>query len=142
MHGKCTAASHSLALGVVGGGVQRRGRAPLPGVVVEAVAPARGAGVDAAAEQDHGAAQQAEAGAHPAGVEREAERHQTLLPVSADGEPDRRYAAAQGWRTQGDTGAFVRDPSLDIVEGSVPIRTPRVTRGLHSEWTRSSRRSG
>jgi len=84
---------------VVAVGVRRRGRGALPGVV-EAVVPARVTGIDAAAEQDRGAAQEAKAGADPAGVQREAERHQALLPVGADGEPDGRHDAAQSWRRE------------------------------------------
>lgn len=44
-------ASHPGALGVVGGGVEERGRPPVPRVV-EAVVPTRGPGVDALAAQD------------------------------------------------------------------------------------------
>ena len=60
------------ALGVVGGGVERHGRASLSGVV-EAVLSARGPRVGAVTTQDHGAAQETESGADPAGVQREAE---------------------------------------------------------------------
>lgn len=89
--------SHLCTLGVVCGGVQRRGRAPLSGVE-EAVLPARGPGIGAVAAQDHGAAQETESRADPAGVQREAKRHQTLVLVSADGEPDSRYDATHSWK--------------------------------------------
>lgn len=95
--------SHSCTLGVVGGGVQRHGRAPLSGVV-EAVLPARGRGVGAVATQDHGAAQETESGADPAGVQREAERHQTLVLVSADGKPDSRDDTTQSWKRREERG--------------------------------------
>lgn len=82
---------------MVGGRVQRHGGAALPGVV-EAVFPPRGPGVGAVATQDHGAAQEAESGANPAGVQREAERHQAVALVGANGEPDSRYDATDGWK--------------------------------------------
>lgn len=104
--GQRTTSSHSCTLGVVGGGVQRHGRAPLSGVV-EAVLPARGPGVGAVATQDHGAAQETESGADPAGVQREAERHQTLLLVSADGEPDSRDDAAHSWKRREERGVRI-----------------------------------
>lgn len=55
----------------------------------------RGGGVGRAGED--GAAQQAEHGAHPAGVEREAEGHERLLPVGADGEPDGGHQTTNRW---------------------------------------------
>lgn len=82
---------------MVGGGVQRHGRAPLSGVV-EAVFPARRGQIAAMATQDLRAAQEAETGAHPAGVQGEAERHQSFGLVAADGEPDRRHDATQSWK--------------------------------------------
>lgn len=57
---------------MVGGGVQERSRPPVPRVV-EAVVPTRGPGVDALAAQDDDATYEAEGGADPAGVQREAE---------------------------------------------------------------------
>lgn len=77
----------SGAFGVIGGGVQRHRRAPLPGVV-EAVVPPRRPREVGVAEQDHEAAEEAEGGAHPAGVQREAKGHEPLVLVGADGEPD------------------------------------------------------
>lgn len=88
-------------LGVVGGGVQRHGGAPLSGVV-EAVLPARGPGVGAMATQDHGAPQETESGADPAGIQGEAERHQTLVLVNANRVPDSRYDATHSWSHRGD----------------------------------------
>lgn len=96
---------HHCALGVVGGGVHWHGRASLPGVV-EAVLPGGSPEVGAVAAQDHGAAQDTQSAAHPAGVEGEAEGHQALVLVDADGEPDGGYDAAHGWGTHRDvTGA-------------------------------------
>lgn len=84
---------------MVGGGVHWRGRAPLPGVV-EAVLPARGPGHRAVEAQDHGAADETETGADPAGVQGEAERHQALVVMGADGEPDGGDDAAQSWTSR------------------------------------------
>jgi len=85
---------------VVGGGVQRRGGAPLTGVV-EAVVAAGDPGVSALAAQDGDAPQEAETGAHPAGIQREPERHQMLLLVRADREPHRGDDATQSWEKKG-----------------------------------------
>lgn len=80
--------SHVGALGVVGSGGGGRVPSSLFGVVKSFVVP-EGAlrGVRGAAGEER-AAQQGEDGAYPAGVEGEAEGHQALLLVSADGEPD------------------------------------------------------
>lgn len=85
---------------MVGGGVHRRRRAPLPRVV-EAVLPARGPRHAAVEAQDHGATHEAEGRADPAGVEREAERHEALVVVSADGEPDGGDDATHSWGGEG-----------------------------------------
>lgn len=77
------------ALAVIGRRVQGRGPARPPGVV-EAVPPALHGGVVATATENDGAADEAEAGAYPASVQREAERHQALLLVRTDRKPDRR----------------------------------------------------
>jgi len=79
--------SHVHALAVIGRWVQGHGPARPPGVV-EAVPPAGHGGIIAAATQDDGAADEAEAGADPAGIQREAERHQALLLVRTYREPD------------------------------------------------------
>lgn len=86
---------------MVGGRVEgrRRGRASLSGVV-EAVLSARGPGVTALGTQTQGATEETESGADPAGVQREAEGHQTLGLVDADREPDCRHDATNSWRTQ------------------------------------------
>lgn len=81
--------SHMHALAVIGRRVQGRGPARPPGVV-EAVPPAGHGGVVAAATENDGATDEAEAGAYPTGVQREAERHQALLLVRTDRKPDRR----------------------------------------------------
>ncbi len=86
---------------MVGWRVQRHGRAPLSGVV-EAVLPAPGPWVSAMATQDQGAPQETESSADPAGVQGEAERHQTLVLVRTDGEPDSRYDATHGWKRHSD----------------------------------------
>ena len=88
--------SHVHALGVVGGRVEGRGPARLSGVV-EAVLPDRQGGAAAMATEDDGAAAEAEAGADPAGVQREAERHQSLLHVGGDREPDGGDGPADSW---------------------------------------------
>lgn len=88
---------------MVGRGVQGHGRAPLSGVV-EAVLPSRHPGDGGMAKQDHEAAKETESGADPAGVQGEAERHQTLVLVSPDGEPDRRYDATYSWKRRSDRG--------------------------------------
>ena len=90
------------ALGVIGGGGGWLVAAPLFGVVeavVLLVGGGGGGGIRRAAGED-GAAQQGENSAHPAGVEGEAERHEAVLLVSADGKPDRGNHTAQRW---GDT---------------------------------------
>lgn len=77
------------ALGVIGGG-GRRGVGPSLFGVVKAVVVLVGGGggrrVRGAAGQD-GAGQQGEDGAHPAHVQGDAEGHDALLLVGADGEP-------------------------------------------------------
>ena len=75
------------ALGMVGGGVQLRGRVP-PSGVVEAVVSGQVGHVGNLATQDHNAAQETETTSDPAGIQGEAKRHQMLLFVSTDGEPD------------------------------------------------------
>lgn len=95
-------ASDVGALGVIGGGGHRRVGPSLFGVVeaVVAVVGGRGGGgggVRGAAGQD-GAGQQGEDGAHPAHVEGEAEGHDALLVVGADGEPDGGNQAAESCR--------------------------------------------
>lgn len=106
---------------MVGGGVHRRGRAPLSGVV-EAVLSARDPEVGAVAAQDHGAAHEAEAGADPAGVQGEAERHQTLVQVSADGEPDGGDDAAHSCRGPGHRGEKI-SLYLPLLTGSTRLLT-------------------
>lgn len=85
------------ALGVISGGGGGRVPASLFGVVKTfVVLEGAGRGVPGAAGEE-GAAQQAEDGAYPAGVEGEAERHEAFLLVSPDGEPDGRHQTAQAW---------------------------------------------
>ena len=91
------------ALGVVGGRVQGRGPARLAGVVEAVLAGGQG-GAAAVATEDDGAAAEAEAGAHPAGVQREAERHQTLLLIGGHREPDGGHRPAGRWGGGGGVG--------------------------------------
>lgn len=88
--------SDSFTLGVVGGPIQSRGRVP-PSGVEEAVLPGRDAHAANLTAQDHQPPQGTESGTDPAGVQREAEGHQTFLLVSADGEPDGGDDATDSW---------------------------------------------
>lgn len=101
------------ALGVVSGGVQRHGRAPLPGVVetVLSSGDAREVGV---AQQDHEAAEETESRTDPAGVQREPERHQTLISVDPHRKPDRRYDAAHRWKRRAHTGITKKQNSEEL----------------------------
>lgn len=99
-------ASDVGALGMIGGGGRRRVGPSLFGVVKAVVVLVGGGGgggrgVRGAAGQD-GAGQQGEDGAHPAHVQGEAEGHDALLLVGADGEPHGGNQAAESW---GDEGA-------------------------------------
>lgn len=71
---------------MVGG--RRNGVGSLFGVV-ETVVVSVGSRAFGAAACDQAAPQQTERGAHPAGVEREAEGHETLLAMDTDREPHR-----------------------------------------------------
>lgn len=86
------------ALGVIGGGGCWRVPTPLCGVVVSIVVLV-GAGLWGlwGAAGENAPAQQAEDAAKPSSVEGEAERHEAVLLVGADGKPDCRHHAAQCW---------------------------------------------
>lgn len=85
------------ALGVIGRGHRRRVAPALFGVVEAIVVLVRGRGGFRGAAGEHGAAHQGEDGAHPSGVEGEAERHEALLLVGADGEPHGGNQTTQSW---------------------------------------------
>lgn len=110
-------ASDVGALGVIGGGGRRRVGPSLFGVVEAVVVVVGGGGggggVRGAAGQD-GAGQQGEDGAHPAHVEGEAEGHDALLVVGADGEPDGGNQAAESCRDKQS-----RQTGLNIEGGGV-----------------------
>lgn len=85
------------ALGVIGRGHRRRVAPALFGVVEAIVVAVRGRGGFQGAAGEHGAAHQGEDGAHPSGVQGEAERHEALLLVGADGEPHGGNQTTQSW---------------------------------------------
>lgn len=100
VHGVPIVHSDVGALGVISGGGGGRVPASLFGVVKTFVVLEGACGGVRGAAGEEGAAQQAEDGACPAGIEGEAERHEAFLPVSPDGKPDGRHQTAQAW---GDT---------------------------------------
>lgn len=85
------------ALGVIGRGHRRWVAPGLFGVVEATVVAVRGRGGFRGAAGEHGAAHQGEDGAHPSGVQGEAERHEALLLVGADGEPHGGNQTTQSW---------------------------------------------
>lgn len=85
------------ALGVIGWGHRRRMAPALFGVVEAIVVLVWGRGGFRGAAGEHGAAHQGEDGAHPSGVQGEAERHEALLLVGADGEPHGGNQTTQSW---------------------------------------------
>lgn len=90
------------ALGMIGGGNCWRVARSLFGVVkaIVVLVGARWGGGLWRATGKHGPTQQGEDGAHPSSVEGEAERHEALLIVGANGKPHRRNHTTQCW---GDT---------------------------------------